>query len=179
MSDIFFISDLHLGHTGALTWARKFRDGKDIEEHDQILIDKINSVVGPRDTLYMVGDITWRDNKLFMIDQINCKKYLVRGNHDDLPIAEYMNYFEEVYGLHKKYGYWLSHAPIHPAELRSMQNIHGHTHQNSIMMDAFFTETNVPEYDKRYINVSIECLNGYPVSLDEIRDGTYWKRKIV
>ena len=178
MSTTFFISDLHLGHQSALVWARKWREGNDINEHDQILIDKINSVVSKKDTLYILGDVTWRTNKLFMVDQINCSKILVRGNHDDLPVAEYTKYFDEVYGLHKKYGMWLSHAPVHPIELRGMQNVHGHCHQNSIMLDAFFTESNEPEYDKRYINVGIECLNGYPISPDEIRDGTYWKKKV-
>lgn len=176
MSTLFFLSDLHLGHESALVWARKWRDGETIEEHDQIIIDKINSRVKRRDHLYLLGDVTWRDYKLFMLDQIQTQNlYLIRGNHDDLPTTEYLKYFKEVYGIHKKKGYWLSHAPIHPAELRSCRNIHGHVHQNSIKQDAFFTETNECEYDVNYINVSVEPLDGYPISLEEIRDGTYYK----
>src|SRR5690606_7255171 len=139
--------------------------------HDQILIDKINSVVTKRDLLYILGDVTWRDNKLHMLDQVPCRKFLVKGNHDDRPTEEYLKVFDEVYGLTSKRGYWLSHAPIHPSELRGWPNIHGHVHTNSIK--RFFT------YDRRYINVCVEALNGIPVSLDEIRDGSYWRRKII
>ncbi len=173
MSNIFFISDLHLGHASALKWARKWRQGETIDEHDQILIDKINSVVRPRDRLYILGDVSWKENKLFMLDQINAKElYLVRGNHDDLPTDESRLYFKEIYGIYKKYNMWMTHAPIHPDELRGCVNIHGHVHENSIRDGQGWV-------DKRYINVGVEALDGVPISLDEIRNGDYWKRKIV
>lgn len=173
MSTIFFISDLHLGHESVLKWARDYRDGDTIEEHDQILIDKINSTVGKRDLLYILGDVTLkskRDN-LSLLNQIPCQKFLVRGNHDTRPLNEYLKVFRDVYGVLYKKGHWLSHAPIHPKELRNRPNIHGHVHTNSIR--RFFT------YDQRYINVCVEALNGYPLSLDEIRDGSYWRRKVI
>lgn len=173
MSNTFFISDLHLGHKSALVWARDYREGNTIEEHDQILMDKINSIVGKRDTLYILGDVTFKDNKLYMLGQLKANSLiLVRGNHDGLPITEYLKYFNEIHGLYQKYSTWFSHAPVHEVELRGRINVHGHVHQNSI-------KTLDGEYDRRYINVGVEALNGYPVSLDEIRSGAYWERKIV
>lgn len=41
----------------------------------------------------------------------------------------------KVYSLVKYKGFWLSHAPIHPEELRGCKNIHGHCH------DAVISDT--------------------------------------
>lgn len=178
MSNIFFISDLHLGHRGVLKWGKPWRKGETQEEHDQWIIDSINSVVrGKNDRLYILGDVSWRVNKLFMLDQLKCQDlFLVRGNHDDLPTAEYLQYFKEIYGVVKYKSYWLSHAPIHPDELRGCGNIHGHVHSQSIVNIDLAND--VAEYDKRYINVSIEAINSIPVSLEELRSGAYWRRKV-
>lgn len=176
MSTLFFISDLHLGHKSAIVWSKDYREGSTIEEHDQILIDKINSIVHKRDTLYILGDVTFKDNKLHMLHQLACRDLrLVRGNHDVLPLTEYLKYFKEVYGIHKKHNMWLTHAPIHPQELRECINVHGHTHSNNITVADCNGDF---QYDRRYVNVSVESLNGYPISLEEIRSGAYWDLKV-
>jgi calcineurin-like phosphoesterase family protein len=84
------------------------------------------------------------------------QKVLIRGNHDEGPIQAYSAYFTNVYGLYKRYGLWMSHAPIHPDELRGKPNIHGHVHQKSVP-------------DPRYFNACVEPLNGIPISLEEVR----------
>jgi calcineurin-like phosphoesterase family protein len=166
MSRVFFISDLHLGHAGILKHTGDYRTGKSIEEHDEILIGKIKSRVSKRDVLYILGDVSWRENKLHLLYDIPGLKYLVRGNHDNYSTEEYLNHFKNVYGLHKKGGAWLSHAPVHPDELRGCINIHGHVHQQSIMgTDG--------QYDPRYINVSVEALEGYPIDYQDILSGRY------
>lgn len=184
MSQVYFISDLHLGHANSINWARQWREGETIEEHDQILIDKINSVVTKRDTLYVLGDVSWRENKLWMMSQIPCKKILIRGNHDDRHINEYLAYFEEVYGIKKYKGFWLTHAPVHPHELRGAKNIHGHTHNKSITLTDVDQSHYVREqlwdmWDRRYISACVECYNGYPIPFQDIIDQSYWNKKIV
>ena len=52
--------------------------------------------------------------------------------------------------------FWLSHAPIHPEELRDRINIHGHVHYKNID-------------DARYFNVSCENIGFKPISLENIR----------
>lgn len=162
MSNIFFISDLHLGHTNILKFSPS-REGTTIEEHDEWIIDSFNSVVGKKDKTYILGDITFKEDLLKKVGRLNGNKFLIRGNHDTNRTVEYLKYFQEVYGLVKKHGFWLSHAPIHPQELRGLQNIHGHVHSNSIL-----TLDNLP--DLRYINVCVEALNGIPISLDEVNE---------
>lgn len=46
---VYFISDLHLSHKRILEFSGQYRDwASTVEEHDEILIDRINSVVSKR-----------------------------------------------------------------------------------------------------------------------------------
>lgn len=156
---VFFISDLHLGHRKILDF-EPMRLGEPVsclEAHDEILVERILKTVNKRDILWVLGDVAFSKQGLAMLaDTIPCRMKLVRGNHDQFAMTNY-SMFEEVLGLVKYKGFWLSHAPIHPAELRGIKNIHGHVHSQSIP-------------DERYINVCVEALSGYPVNLDHLRE---------
>lgn len=160
MSGVFFISDLHLGHHNIHKWSPS-RGGTNTEEHDEWLIKQANSVLTKNSILYILGDITLATGPdgeylLSKIGLIKGQKKLILGNHDKLPLESYTRYFREIHGFLKYKKFWLSHAPIHPEELRHCKNIHGHVHSATIP-------------DDRYINVSVEALNGIPVSLEELR----------
>lgn len=66
---VYFTSDLHLGHKnfvrGTSTWpdTSECRDFDTIEEHDQTIINAINAVAGPKDTLYHLGDFCFVQKK--------------------------------------------------------------------------------------------------------------------
>lgn len=165
MSRVFFISDLHFGHKRILEFAGPLRDGDDVTEHDHILVTRWNATVHKRDLVYVCGDVCMHDN-LDIIDELNGRKILIRGNHDNFKIGEYLKHFEDVQGICKYKGFWVSHAPIHPAELRGKSNIHGHVHGNSIR-NAYH------EIDPRYINVCCEATGGWPYPFEKIKDGRY------
>ena len=173
MSNVYFISDLHLGHKNILNFSGPLREGIDVDEHDALLIDKIASTCNSkRDILYLVGDIAlgspfWKE----YLRSIPARKILVRGNHDDkIHAKEYLEVFEDVLGCTKYKRHWVSHFPIHPAELRGAANIHGHVHSSSIRDAAGVL-------DERYVNVCVEALGGYPINYMEILDGTYSQRR--
>lgn len=54
---------------------------------------------------------------------------------------------------------WLTHAPIHPDELRGKKNVHGHCHGHILN-------------DKRYINVCVEHADR-PIPIEEIINGNF------
>ena len=55
----YFIADLHFGHQNALAFdARPF---KTIEEHDQMIVDNWNDVVGIDDDVFILGDVSWHN----------------------------------------------------------------------------------------------------------------------
>ena len=155
---VYFISDLHLGHNHIHVFGhRPWADSPEL--HDLILIDRINDTVNKRDKLFILGDVAWSKPGAAKLADIRCKNIeVVWGNHD---IPRYiMPYIHRSHGFFKYNGYWVSHCPMHPIELRGMQNIHGHVHHNVLA-------------DDRYVSVCVDSCNGYPVLFEDILHGTY------
>lgn len=162
MSKKWIISDLHFGHKNILKYSGSLRGGTTSEEHDEWLMDQINSVLKRNDLLYIAGDVAFDEASLHRVKRIKCQKVLIRGNHDILSAQKYLEYFAQIHGLISHKGtFWISHAPIHPQELRGRYNIHGHVHQNSVL-----DIDNQP--DPRYINACVEMTYGVPQSLDDL-----------
>lgn len=92
MENIFFTSDTHYGHKnivkGCTSWEgglQRCRDFNTLEEHNQLLVDNINSIVRENDTLYHLGDWSFGgvNNIWEFRKQIHCKNiHLIFGNHD-------------------------------------------------------------------------------------------------
>lgn len=80
---LFFTSDTHFNHANILRFCN--RPWESIEEHDQALIENWNSIIGPDDTVFHLGDFVfggfpkWKE----IVEQLNGHIYLIRGNHDD------------------------------------------------------------------------------------------------
>lgn len=151
------ISDLHMGHKNILGFSGDLRGGGNIDEHDTWLINQWNSVIKKRDTVFVLGDVAMSKAALCRCKQLNGSKKLLMGNHDDFPISDYiyLGDFEVIgQGLHRYRKTWLSHAPIHPDELRGKINIHGHVHYKSIKLNG--------RDDPRYKNVCVEMSYGIP-----------------
>lgn len=160
----WIISDLHLGHSKIMDYSPKRlgTDGKEsIQEHDAILEVRWNSTVKPNDVVYVLGDVAFTSEALQKFKNWHGKKILVRGNHDDKDEQLYRDIFYKIHGIIKINRVWLSHAPIHPAELRGCPNVHGHVHENIIR-----GQYNIA--DKRYRAVCIEQNKGWPENFDRV-----------
>lgn len=108
----FFISDTHFGHTNIIKYClrpflsaheerrileahgdrdrlREVRISKESTQRmDQTMIDHINAMVGPDDTLWHLGDFTFGDYDRAerYRRRIHCKNiHLIWGNHDRRP----------------------------------------------------------------------------------------------
>lgn len=154
MNQIFFIADTHFGHGAICKYRPQFSCP---EEHDEFIISNWNSVVTKaRQHVWCLGDMCFK-NKYYAFDtllsRLNGTIHVVPGNHCYLPA--YKNLIKER-ALVARYGFWLSHAPIHPAELRGRCNVHGHVHYATLN-------------DKRYFNVSCENIAYTPIDLDVIK----------
>ena len=80
MSKVFLQSDWHFNHD-FVAGTRGFASA---EEHDATLIQRINSVVTKRDTLWVLGDVFMGSISagLEKVARVNGTKRLVLGNHD-------------------------------------------------------------------------------------------------
>jgi len=82
----FFTSDTHFGHERIIELSnRPFRN---VAEMNQALIDNWNSVVGPDDHVYHLGDVALGSffESMECLTRLNGTKTLVVGNHDRLFI---------------------------------------------------------------------------------------------
>jgi len=118
-------------------------------------MDNWQSTITKRDKVYVLGDAAFTMDGLDSIKQLNGTKILIRGNHDNLNTSVYLKAFKEVEGIVRYKHAWLSHAPIHPEELRGKINIHGHTHYHTM-----------PEFE--YENVCLEHTNYTPICWDDL-----------
>lgn len=159
MSNVFFTSDWHLRHRNILKYRQGFLT---IEDHDAALICNHLALVGKRDTTYFLGDMCFEvdDYAKRMLSSLKGNKILIMGNHDYANIKELLTVFDDVVGPIKYKGHWLSHHPIHPQELYGKRNIHGHTHNQVVLLDG--------EPDGRYINVCPDLNNMRPIQFEEI-----------
>ena len=173
MSNVYFISDLHFGHKNIMNFAGQYRHGEDFIENIHSIVEMWNLVVNKKDKVYVLGDVCFDEFWLGTMHELNGRKVLIRGNHDDRIATEtFLKYFDSVEGIVKYKNHWLTHAPIHPCELRGKNNIHGHVHQNSVMKSGIDTRA-----DERYINVCVENVGGAPISFERIKAGERgWKQ---
>lgn len=157
MSTNYYLGDLHLGHANVINWRPQF---KTVEEHDDHILAKL-SIVKPRDCLYLMGDIAFSRPSLYALEkrlvELGCRVQVCLGNHDtEGRTRKWWEFDYPHFAMKKIPDYWLTHAPIHPAELRGRANIHGHVHDKSID-------------DPNYINVSCEAVDYTPISIDAVR----------
>lgn len=168
MMTTWVTSDLHLGHAKA----SEFRN---IPNHDEFVLDRwADTIKRDRDLVYVLGDVAFSIEALWELRKMPGRKILIRGNHDTLPTQAYLAVFEQVEGLVYKRisklppaargGVWLSHAPIHPVELRGRMNVHGHTHSANVPMEI---ENRVFE-DTRYMNVCLEQTKYRPIDFYDL-----------
>ena len=166
MATVRFIADLHLSHLNMAL----HRGFSTVEEHDEHIIAKWNSVVSKRDVTYILGDVTMEKSAPYpLLDRLNGMKHVVMGNHDRRQdVKKLLEYVESVAGMIQYKGVMLTHCPIHPMELdyRFNKNIHGHIHEKQVMIDAPMAPFEIP--DDRYICVSCEHVGYTPKTLEEL-----------
>jgi calcineurin-like phosphoesterase family protein len=168
---IYFTADLHLGHANIIKHCD--RPFTSVDEMDDHLIKAWNSRVRPNDTIYIIGDLIFRNSASpdSYLSRLRGKKHLILGNHDKdwvkktdmsqhfISVERYVEFSD---GQHR---ITLCHYPLmswnHIAKGSYM--IHGHIHNNQDAM-YFPLMREMPNL----LNAGVE-INGYhPVKLDEL-----------
>lgn len=173
MSIRFITSDHHFGHAGIYRFTdpagHRIRPwAEDHEVGDEMMISAWNAAVGPRDTVYHLGDVAITRRALSLFPRLNGRKILIRGNHDIFRLKDYLPHFADIRGSHKADRAILTHYPIHPDSIPSWSagNIHGHIHAGRVMMpgpDGSQVE------DPRYLNACVEAIGIAPVPFEELQ----------
>lgn len=167
MKNRFLISDTHFGHrrmlefTDSMTGQRVRPHWENIEDMDEDLIQRWNSVVSPNSTIYHLGDVVINRRYLQVLSRLNGDKVLIKGNHDIFKLQEYTPYFRDIRAYHVLDNCVLSHVPIHPSQIQRFKgNIHGHLHSNRVL-------TADGKIDPNYFSVCVEQINYTPIEFSE------------
>jgi len=84
----WFTSDHHFGHANIIRFCNRPFDS--VEQMDQAMIDRWNSVVGPGDTVYHLGDFTLTDSLSPWIHALQFGQLkIVPGGHDYRWLARF------------------------------------------------------------------------------------------
>jgi calcineurin-like phosphoesterase family protein len=150
---IFFTSDQHYGHTNIIKYCK--RPYKDVDEMNRDLITRHNSVVGPLDYVYHLGDFALMHTGTAhdILKKLNGAKHiLVKGNHDkSLKVMKEVIGFDEVYEKLEWNGWMLQHHPIKTHK----KLLCGHVHIAWRRIDDI-------------INVGVDQWNYTPVTIEQL-----------
>lgn len=179
----FWISDTHFSHKnivrGVTTWGPESdtRDFVNVEEHDNFILDQINSKVGEGDVLWHLGDWSFggRQNVRKFRELIRCRTiYLVFGNHDKAMREKDMwrNLLPEYRDL---FAWWGDYTQIYINKtLINMCHYAGQVwednHHAAIMLHGHSHDNLDHANDGKILDVCVEGHNGSPWSFDEIME---------
>lgn len=159
-SNAYVIADLHLDQDSITKFRPQFETK---EEHDKFIIEQINKVVNPSDSLYLLGDIVIGPGGWESLSQLRCQNlYLIPGNHCGERTSIKCGMFKRLTGAYSRrlprsrLSAVFTHIPVHPDCLDRWQvNIHGHLHKKTIK-------------DPRYLCVSCEAINYTPITMEDV-----------
>jgi calcineurin-like phosphoesterase family protein len=159
---IFFTSDTHFGHAGAL-WLYK-RPFASVAEMDGTMLGRWNEVVAPDDEVWHLGDFAIRQSMARMtelLEQLNGRKHLIAGNNDpestrSLPGWSSVRDFAELeidgcklVLCHYAFRTWNGMG-------KGTLNLHGHSHGRL-------------KPQPRQADIGVDAWEFHPVTLAEIR----------
>lgn len=102
---VFYTSDTHYGHTNVIRYCKRpfctWRGDEpepDVQYMNREMVRRWNSVVGPRDVVFHLGDFAMgkRHEMKPIISKLNGYKILIKGNHDRSAQAMQEAGFDEV-----------------------------------------------------------------------------------
>jgi calcineurin-like phosphoesterase family protein len=135
-----------------------------LDNHNEVMIERWNEVVSPKDILLHLGDLCLgkKDDFPTIAQRLPGQKYLIRGNHDRRSRPWYYEQgftsVPEFWMDYKGYRILFSHRPdsvsvTYPKHL----NVHGHVHSKTLE-------------DRRLINLSAEAIDFRPIWITDILD---------
>ncbi len=185
MSNTFYTSDLHCSHANIILycnrpwideendiipcdvrgrkWVSKDIAMKRAAEMDEVLVENWNSVIGPDDTVWYLGDFMMANNigKIdAMLSKLNGHKHLILGNHDPKKSARasgWESVRKSLITFIDGQSVLMEHVKKYPFSQDWM--LHGHSHKVTNIMSG---------QGGRAIDIGVDGHNYMPYSEEEI-----------
>ena len=171
---VFFTSDTHFYHSNIINFCG--RPFKNVEVMNETLIANWNSVVGPGNIVFHLGDFCLGGSAEWtnILNRLNGKIYLIVGNHDIKNLRQgYYSRFEHIaMQMHIEVGrqkIYLNHCPFlcYGGAYRNTWQLFGHVHtsKQNTGIDAPRLHMLFPtQYD-----VGVDNNNFTPVSFEQVK----------
>ena len=171
---VFFTSDTHFYHANIINFCG--RPFKSVEVMNETLIANWNSVVGPDDIVFHLGDFCLGGSAEWtnILNRLNGKIYLIVGNHDIKNLRQgYYSHFEHIaMQMHIEVGkqkIYLNHCPFlcYGGAYRDTWQLFGHVHtsKQNTGIDAPRLHMLFPtQYD-----VGVDNNDFTPVSFEQVK----------
>lgn len=162
VDNVFFSSDLHLGHQGVIDFGRAFHN---IDEMNFDIMNEINSTVKKNDLLVLLGDTMMGEkNYAALLNELICDNIIiVFGNHCNrgklekamdyqaknfLHIAHYVeltvdkqyiccSHYPMFHWNYQSEGSWMLHGHLHGDESNIIKEIHKYKSMD-VGVDAYY-----------------------------------------
>jgi len=168
MPDIWFTSDTHYGHANIIKYDQ--RPFANVEEHDDILMERFNALVRPGDLVYHLGDFAFYrkvEEVEAVLSRLNGQLHHIFGNHDRNPVRRAKGWasqqaYREIkadIGEDRRRKIVLFHYPLltwNGAHHGSWM-LHGHCHGSLL----------APKTTR--LDVGVPCWHYEPINLDTVK----------
>lgn len=158
--NIFFTSDFHFGHANIIRHCN--RPFSNVEEMNEILIERFNSRVKAGDLVYDLGDVSFKKSPEIYLSRLNGSITRIKGNHDENKhLPDILSYKPS--GMKDNDGNQLRivlcHYPMRSwnSSYHGSWHLFGHEHGN------------MPPFGLSF-DIGVDCWNYYPVSLEEVAE---------
>jgi len=168
---IYFTADLHLGHANILSHTG--RPFASVEEMDAALIQNWNRKVHRNDTVYILGDLIFRNAVPAeeYLEQLKGVKHLIIGNHDRdwmkrTDLAKYLATAQLMTEINDgRHRITLCHYPMMSWNRcnQGAFHIHGHIHNNR--NDSYWP---LLQQMPQALNAGVDINEFAPVTFDEL-----------
>lgn len=178
----FYISDTHFGHANVLGYDN--RPFLSVEEMEEEIVKRWNTVVTKGDTVYILGDFCWQGDAewIRILNRLNGNKVLIVGNHDVRGSAKLRAMFQDIKDYKEITDAGRKVILCHYPVMCFKNHFHGAFHLYGHVHNSF--EWNLVEHQKRmmtdlyerqYQMYNVGCMLPYmdytPRTLDEIIEG--------
>lgn len=173
MREIFFTSDLHLCHDRSFLYEP--RGFTSIDEMNEAIVERWNSVVKPVDIVWSLGDEMLNDNEkaIQYLKRLNGNIFFIWGNHTtdnrkNLLFQELPNALGGWYAYQIKDGKWSFYLSHYPTKVGNHDEVKwsrlyclcGHTHTPDKFLDI----------EDNCYHVEMDAHNCYPVNIEQIKE---------
>lgn len=182
---IFFTSDIHFGHEKILGFCpERGKRWSNLEDHDEAMIANWNGRVGHDDTVFFLGDFSFRkpSETVEIGKRLNGNIMFIQGNHDSFRVVKRfapMVFDSLVFRIGKQH-VAMCHRPEQvPMTGNVTFGVCGHVHQQwQVVRDEINCFTSSPDRHPDgaiktipvpIINVGVDVWDFAPVSFDEIQ----------